>query len=107
MAMDAQAMTIASLVSHDLVGNALEAGSWLGAGVLIGALHFLTLRWNAAALVDDGPIALALAILIVRLAATGVLLTAVARFFGGPALLAATVGIVAARGAVLRWSEST
>jgi len=95
-------MMIAGLAPHDLAARVAEAGLWLGVGAQIGALHFSTLRWNAAALIADRPIPLVFGVQIVRLAATGALLAIIARSSGAPALLAASFGILIARRAVLR-----
>ena len=53
LAMDAQAMTIFDLLAHDPIPRLLGAGAWFAVGALVGAFHFLTLRWNVHLLVID------------------------------------------------------
>jgi hypothetical protein len=74
---------------------------WLAAGIVIGALHFLSLRWSVRLFIE-GRAARSLAIQGLRLTALGGALAAVAVWFGALPLLAATAGLLLARTAVLR-----
>jgi F1F0 ATPase subunit 2 len=100
--MDAQAMTKLYLAELDLLLHGASAGAWLVVGALIGALHFLTLRWNVAMLALDRPLPLVLAIALVRVALIAGALGVVAGRFGALPLIVATAGILAARTAVIR-----
>jgi F1F0 ATPase subunit 2 len=84
----------------DLRGIA-DIGPWLIAGALAGSAYFLTLRWNVDLLVRGGPVLLALALQMLRFAAIAALLAVVASRFGAAALLAAALGLVAARWALV------
>ena len=73
-----------------------------GAGALIGASYFLTLRWNVRMLALGRAPLLAVALQIARFALLAAALVLIARSFGAVALVAVTAGILAARAAVLR-----
>jgi F1F0 ATPase subunit 2 len=103
--MDAQAMTNFSLTGHDLIPYAISAGPWLTAGALIGASHFLALRWNIRMLAIGRSLPLALATQLVRFALLAGVLTIIASHFGAFPLLAAAAGILAARTTVLRFGQ--
>jgi F1F0 ATPase subunit 2 len=105
LAMDAQAMTNFSLTGHDLIPYAISAGPWLTVGALIGASHFLALRWNIRMLAIGRPLPLALATQLVRFAFLAGVLTIIASHFGAFPLLAAAAGILAARTTVLRFGQ--
>lgn len=86
---------------------ALRAGAWLGGGVVIGAFHFLTLRWNVGMLILGRRLSAALALQGGRFALlVGVLAVIVGRC-GAPPLLLAAAGIFAARVAAVRWGVPT
>jgi len=79
----------------------LESGAWLAAGGLVGAFHFLSLRSSARMLATASAPSAALALHLVRFAVTAGALIVIARH-GALPLLAATLGLVAARTAVLQ-----
>jgi hypothetical protein len=95
-------MTHSYLPGHDLFSYVISAGTWLTLGALIGALHFLTLRWNVWMLTADWPLPLASAIQLARFTITAGLFAVVAVHFGAFPLVVATAGVLAARTAVLR-----
>ena len=76
---------------------------WLAAGVLIGSFHFLTLRRSAGMLAAGSSLPRALALHLFRFVVTAGALTAAARH-GAMPLLAATLGLLGARMAVVRVS---
>jgi F1F0 ATPase subunit 2 len=78
----------------------LSAG--FGAGVLIGASYFLTLRWNVRMLALGHAPLLAMGLQLARFALLAVALVLIARSFGAVSLVAVIAGILAARAAVLR-----
>ena len=84
----------------NLLLSPLYAG--FGAGVLIGASYFLTLRWNIQMLALGHAPLLGIGLQLVRFAPLALALVAIARGFGAVSLVAVTVGILAARAAVLR-----
>jgi F1F0 ATPase subunit 2 len=86
-----------------LFAHVLGTGIWLGVGAIIGAMHFLTLRWNVRMLADDRPLPLALATQLARFMLTAGVLTIVAGYFGAFPLLVATAGVLVARTAILRY----
>ncbi len=95
-------MTNFYLTEHDLILYVLCASAWLTAGVLIGAFHFLTLRWNVGMFATGQSLLLALPIQLVRFAVTAGMLAIIAIHFGALPLLLATAGILTTRtGAVL------
>ena len=81
---------------------ALAAG-WLAAGVVIGGIHFLTLRWNVRMLAAGRSLLPAMAVQFGRFAAIGIVLAVIAGYFGALPLLAATAGILAARTLIVRF----
>ena len=95
-------MTPLYFTGYDPLSYGLGAGAWLGAGALIGAFHFLTLRWNVQMFATGRSLPLALAGQLVRFALTAGLLAVIASGFGRLPLLAATVGILAARTALVQ-----
>jgi F1F0 ATPase subunit 2 len=103
--MDAQAMTNLFLAGHDLIPYAISAGAWLTIGALIGASHFLALRWNVRMLAVGRSLTLALTAQLVRFALLASVLTIIASHFGAFPLLAAAAGILPARTAVLRFGR--
>lgn len=96
-------MTKLDLAQFDLIPYLLAAGAWLVAGAAIGALYFLTLRWNVAMFTAGRSPVLALAMQIGRFAAIAGGLAVVAIHFGALPLLVATAGILAARMVLVRW----
>ena len=95
-------MTIFHLTQHDLVLYLLRASAWLGAGALIGASYFLSLRWNVRYFEVGQSLLLALALQLVRFALIAIVLGVIASQFGALPLLIATAGILAARPAIIR-----
>ncbi len=95
-------MTAWYFTGHDPLLYGLGAGAWIAAGALIGASHFLTLRWNVQMIAASRSLLLALAGQLVRFALTAGLLAVIAGRFGALPLLAATLGILAARTAVVQ-----
>ena len=90
------------LTGHDLLLYVLRASAWLTTGGVIGACHFLTLRWNVHMFAVGRSLPLALASQLVRFALTACLLAIIASHFGALPLLAAAAGILAARMAVVQ-----
>ena len=89
----------------DLALLALTVCAALSAGVLVGALHFLTLQWTVRRLVAGRSMLLVLTIQFARYLAVALALGIIARHFGAVPLLVAAGGILAARSAVLRRGE--
>jgi F1F0 ATPase subunit 2 len=98
-------MTAFPFTAHDLIFSALRTGAWLSVGALIGALHFLTLRWNVLMLAGGRSLLPALATQLARLAIVAAALTIIAVHFGALPLVVATAGILIARTAVFRFGE--
>jgi F1F0 ATPase subunit 2 len=74
---------------------------FLAVGLLVGALHHLTLWWNVRLLTAQGPALKAIAVQIARLALiAGVLIVAVR--FGAMPLLMTALGILISRFAAIR-----
>ena len=91
-------MTAFNVTAHYLP---LAAG-WLAAGTVIGAAHFLSLRWNLRMLAAGRSVLPAAAVQLARFAALGIALAVIVRTFGALPLLAATLGILAARTVIVR-----
>lgn len=102
VAMDARAMTSALATDSSYAAYAANAGAWLALGLLVGALHFLSLRWTVRLLAEGHSVALAAATQLARFAITAGVLVVAARGFGATALVAAALGIVIARSVVVR-----
>lgn len=83
-----------------------DAAGWLAIGTLIGAFHYLTLRWNAQVLIVGRSMLLAPAIQLARFAVIAGVLAVITRNYGALPLLVATLGILASRTAVLRLGAS-
>ncbi|HEY7298185.1 MAG TPA: ATP synthase subunit I [Xanthobacteraceae bacterium] len=81
----------------------LVAASWIAAGLLIGALHFLTLLCNVRLLVLGRRWLIVVGLQLARAIVLGGLLAGIAIRCGAWPLLLATGGILAARTASLRW----
>jgi F1F0 ATPase subunit 2 len=87
---------------HELILLVCSAGASLAAGALIGAFHFLTLRWNVRMLATGQSLPLALALQLVRLAVIAGALAVIAVHFGALPLLVAAAGVLAARTVIVR-----
>jgi hypothetical protein len=101
MAMDARAMMQAFAAGREALALLLQGGAWLTAGGLLGAFHFLSLRGSARMLATSSALSAALTLHLVRFAITAGALIVIARY-GALPLLAATLGLVAVRTAVLQ-----
>jgi F1F0 ATPase subunit 2 len=101
MAMDAHAMTQA-FAGGDGIAMLAGIAGWLAAGGLIGVLHFLTLRRSARMLAAGSSLPAALVFHLARFVVTVGALTVIARH-GALPLLAATLGLLAARTAVISY----
>jgi len=77
------------------------AVGWL-AGMVIGAVHFLSLRRNVRMLTAGRSLLPIVAIQLGRFAALAVVLAAITRSFGALPLLAAALGILTARTIIVR-----
>lgn len=75
---------------------------WLAAGTVIGAVHFLSLRWNVRKLATGRSFFPVMAVQIGRFAAMAVLLAAIVRTSGALPLLAVASGILVARTVFVR-----
>jgi F1F0 ATPase subunit 2 len=100
--MDARAMTQLYATEHHMFMLVLKTSAWLAIGGLIGTCHFVTLRWNAHMLATGSSLPAAVAVQLIRLAITAGMLTIITRQYGALPLLAATLGLLASRLAVLR-----
>jgi hypothetical protein len=98
--MDAQAMTSLHLDQPGLL--ALLVLAWVPAGLLIGALHFLTLRWNVHTFVLGQRRLLAVTLQLVRAVFLAGLLVLITVRLGALPLLIITGGILAARTVAVR-----
>ena len=95
-------MTRFRVMEHDVLKLVLDASSWLAIGVVIGVFHFLSLRRSVRMLATGSAVPLVLALQLMRLAVLAGALGVVTRHYGVLPLLAATLGILASRTAVLR-----
>jgi len=95
-------MTQLYATEHDMFMLVLKTTAWLPIGGLIGTSHYVTLRWNAHMLATGSSMAAAIAVQLFRLAIIAGVLTIVTRQYGALPLLAATLGLLASRMAVLR-----
>jgi F1F0 ATPase subunit 2 len=86
---------------HQAFAVLAESSTWLAMGALVGAFHFLTLRTSARMLATGSSLPAAVAVHLIRFAITAGVLVLIARH-GALPLLAATLGIIASRTAVLR-----
>jgi F1F0 ATPase subunit 2 len=91
-------MTAFPLTAHDLA----FAVGWLAAGTVIGAVHFLSLRWNVRMLTAGRSLLPIVAIQLGRFAVLAMVLALITRTFGALPLLAAALGILAARTVIIR-----
>jgi hypothetical protein len=99
--MDAPAMTELYAREHHMIRLLVDAG-WLAIGALIGAFHYLTLRWNAQMLIVGRSVLLALAVQLARLVFIAGVLAIITRNYGALPLLIVTLAILVSRTAVLR-----
>ena len=81
---------------HDLTLVVSSASAWLGIGLLIGVVYFLTLQWNVRMMMAGSSLLAASGLQLVRLAAMAAALGFIASHFGALALLASGAGIQAA-----------
>jgi F1F0 ATPase subunit 2 len=102
VAMDARAMTWLYVTEHGLFILILKSGAWLAIGGVIGASHYMTLRWNVQMLATGSSAAAAVAVQLIRLAIMAGVLAIITRHYGAPPLLVTALGILASRAAVLR-----
>lgn len=105
--MDAQAMTNLFLTEFEVARSVVSIGAWLILGALVGAFHFLTLRWNVRMLAGGQALPLALAVQFGRFTLVAGALAAIAGHFGALPLLVAAAGVLAARTAVIRFGEQS
>jgi F1F0 ATPase subunit 2 len=77
--------------------SVLSSLAWLALGALIGGVHFISLGWNVRLLASGRPLALGLAVQLLRFVLTGAALAMLAIEAGAVPLLLAGAGIVAAR----------
>lgn len=96
-------MTIFHHTEREMAVYVLNTSAWLTVGALIGALHFMMLRWNVRNFEVGRSLVLAFATQIVRFALVAVVLGVIARQFGALPLLIATAGILVARTVIIRF----
>jgi len=82
-------------------GFAVLLARWLAYGLAAGTAHFALLRWKTLLYLSDSPMLRALAVQLLRMAATAAAL-AFATWHGTEASLAAGAGVVLARFPILR-----
>ncbi len=70
LAMDARAMISALATDSSYAAYAANAGAWLALGLVVGALHFLSLRWTVRLFAEGHSVALAAATQLARFAVT-------------------------------------
>jgi F1F0 ATPase subunit 2 len=100
--MDERSMTPLYAPQHDMFTLVLTTSVWLAIGGLIGTCHYVTLRWIARMLVTGPVLPAIMAVQLVRLAIIAGTLTIITRQYGALPLLAATLGLLASRLAVVR-----
>ena len=81
---------------------ALNVTAWLVSGMLVGAFHFLTLRWTVRMFAAGPPLLLPLGIQLIRFVLIAAVLAAITLSFGALALLMATTGILIMRTIIVR-----
>ncbi len=86
---------------HTAQDLALAVG-WLAAGMVIGAVHFLSLRWNVRMLTAGRSLLPVVVVQLSRFAAMAAVLAVIALSFGAVPLLTATLGILVARTVIVR-----
>ena len=87
-------------ITHQYLAFFGALAVWFAAGGLLGFVHFVSLRWNVQCLVS-GRAVLSLVLQLLRLALTGGALVLTVRLFGAAALLAGSLGLLAARSRML------
>jgi F1-F0 ATPase (N-ATPase) AtpR subunit len=100
MAMDAHAMTQLFATGHEAFALVTGSGAWLATGGLVGVFHFLTLQRSTRMLASGSSLLPGLALHLVRFAITACALGLISAH-GALPLLAAMLGILASRTAVL------
>jgi hypothetical protein len=101
MAMDARAMTPLFAIGNEALALFLDSAAWLAIGALVGAFHFLTLRRSAWMVATGSSLCAGLVLHLIRFPIIAGVLVFIARY-GALPLLAAMLGLLAARAAVLR-----
>ena len=94
LAMDAQAVTA--------FPQAMALIFWLTFGLGVGAMHYLSLSWNARLFARGGAFFLALGVQIARFALIASVLAIIAIQVGATALLLTGAGVIAARAVFVR-----
>lgn len=102
VAMDARAMIELFTTGNEASALLAESCAWFAMGALVGTFHFLTLRTSVRMLTTGSSQPSRLALYLARSAITAGALALIVRH-GTPPLLAATLGIVASRTAMLRF----
>jgi hypothetical protein len=102
MAMDARAMMQVFSAGDGVLALLAQSSAWLAMGALVGIFHFLTLRTSVRILTAGSSLLSGLALHLARFTITVGALALIVRH-GALPLLAATLGIVASRTAVLRF----
>jgi F1F0 ATPase subunit 2 len=87
--------------AHVVIPVVLSIAS-LVAGLLLGAVYFLSLRWNLWRFTVGRSLLIPVGIQLVRFALIAAALAVVARYFGALQLLVTTLGILVARTAVIK-----
>lgn len=80
----------------------LRSTAWLGAGVALGGIYFLLLRWNVGLFASGRRLVLAAVLPPARFAALAIALALIAKYGGTCPLLFTAAGIAMARLAALR-----
>lgn len=93
-------MTQLFATGHEAFALLARSGAWLATGGLVGAFHFLTLRRSTRMLAAGSSLLPGLALHLVRFAITASALALIAGH-GALPLLAAMLGVLASRTAVL------
>jgi F1F0 ATPase subunit 2 len=95
-------MNALHLTAPHLLLDTVNAAGWLAAGLAIGAVYYLSLRWNVRMFTDGRSLFPALAIQLGRFVAVGIILALIVHAFGALALLVTTAGILLARSIIIR-----
>jgi F1F0 ATPase subunit 2 len=101
MEMDGERMTSLSLSNLPSWATFLSLAAHLAAGVIVGALYFRSLWWNARRFTAGDRTATTIAVMIGRFVVLGVVLT-LASLEGALPLLLMALGVVIARFIVIR-----
>jgi F1F0 ATPase subunit 2 len=91
-------MNLNSILTPTLIAHAML---FVGAGAMIGAMHFTFLRWNAQLFISSGPVWHAVALQLARMMVTSAALLGCA-YAGALPLVAALAGLLLARQFTLR-----